>query len=477
MSGAVDRLTRTGSPRSAAAANVPRAAVDYLDNALVGGQPLVLHVDLDAFFAAVEQRDKPSLRGKPVVVGGLGGRGVVATASYEARQFGVGSAMSMAEARSRCPHAAFLAGRFDVYRVVSQAVMEVLAELSPAVEPLSFDEAFVDLAVSPRPLPTVRDVTAAARRLKVDVSRVTGGLTCSVGVATTKLLAKIASELRKPDGLVVVPAGSERELLAPLPVSVLPGVGPATSQRLHRIGVHTVAELQRVPEDELVSMLGKAAGGSLARLAHAEDERVVRSERESKSVSVEDTFEHDIVDRSLLSAIVERHAQRVCERLRAAGLSGRTVTVKLRRHDFSTHTRSTSLPGPTDDARVVTRLAATLLTEMDVSGGVRLVGVGVSSLAEWTQADLFSAYPADDEAEDERLSAAPPSTPQTGGPPPGSRWIAGMDVEHGAYGPGWVWGSGAGRVTIRFETARTHPGPVRTFAASDPQLTVRELGT
>ncbi len=327
----------------------------------VRAEPTILHVDLDAFFAAVEQRDKPSLRGKPVVVGGVGGRGVVATASYEARAYGVRSAMSTAEARSRCPHAAYLTGRFDAYRETSAAVMALLRELSPLVEPLSLDEAYVDLAATALEDTSVDAVTAVAERLKEGVHEVTGGLHGSVGVGTSKLVAKIASDLDKPDGLVVVPPGTERDLLRPMKVSVIPGVGPATAERLRRIGVHTVAELERISPEELVRLLGQAHGTGLYHLARAEDDRPVVAEREAKSVSVEGTYDTDLVDRRLLEGLLERQAAQVTERLRKARLSGRTVTVKIRLHDFSTHTRSATLPAPTDDARVVARLARSLL--------------------------------------------------------------------------------------------------------------------
>ena len=216
----------------------------------------VLHLDLDAFFAAVEQRDKPSLRGKPVVVGGVGGRGVVSTASYEARKYGVRSAMSTREARSRCPHAAFLSGRFHAYRASSELVMAVLRETSPLVEPLSLDEAFVDLAAAGLPDLEIPTVTALAERLREQVAEATGGLTASVGIGTSKFIAKVASDLDKPDGLVVVPPGTETDLLRPMHVSVIPGVGPATTERLRRAGIHTVADLESVSEDELVRMLG-----------------------------------------------------------------------------------------------------------------------------------------------------------------------------------------------------------------------------
>jgi DNA polymerase-4 len=424
----------------------------------------ILHLDLDAFFAAVEQRDKPSLRGKPVVVGGVGGRGVVATASYEARAFGVRSAMSTAEARSRCPHAAFLSGRFGAYRDTSARVMALLRDLSPLVEPLSLDEAFVDLAAAGLDDLSVAGVTSVARELKEGVREVTGGLCGSVGVATSKLVAKIASDLEKPDGLVVVAPGTERDLLRPMKVAVIPGVGPATAERLRRVGVHTVAELERVSEEELVRLLGQAHGRSLYRLARAEDDRPVVAEREAKSVSVEDTYDTDLVDRRLLEGLLDRQAAKVTERLRSARLSGRTITVKVRLHDFSTHTRSTTLPAPTDQGRVVARLARSLLSEVDTSGGVRLLGVGVSGLADWIQEDLFGS-----EDDDEAATAAPPDEALERVTRP-RQWAPGMDVVHTEHGAGWVWGSGRGRVTVRFETAQTGPGPVRTFRADDPDL-------
>jgi DNA polymerase-4 len=428
-------------------------------------EPTILHVDLDAFFAAVEQRDKPSLRGKPVVVGGVGGRGVVATASYEARAFGVHSAMPTAEARRRCPNAAFLTGRFDAYRATSHAVMELLRGISPLVEPLSLDEAFVDLAEAGLPDHSVTTVSAFARDLKDRVHEATGGLTGSVGIGTSKLIAKIASDLDKPDGLVVVAPGNERDLLRPMQVTVIPGVGPATAENLRRIGVHTVADLEEISEEELVRVLGRSHGLGLYRLARADDDRPVVPEREAKSVSVEDTYDTDHVDRRLLQALLDRQAGKVTERLRKARLSGRTITVKIRLHDFSTHTRSATLPGPTDDARTVARVARTLLGEVDTSGGVRLLGVGVSGLADWIQDDLFAdeaeEAPVVDEATETALAAA-------------SRhrgWAPGMDVVHTEHGRGWVWGSGRGVVTVRFETAETDPGRVLSLRADDPSLT------
>src|SRR4051794_40911 len=295
----------------------------------------VMHLDLDAFFASVEQRDKPSLRGKPVVVGGVGGRGVVSTASYEARKYGVRSAMSTREARARCPHAAFLNPRFHAYRTTSEKVRGVLRAVSPLVEPLSLDEAFVDLATSRLASYDDADVRGLAEQVRADVHEVTGGLTASVGIGTSKFIAKVASDLDKPDGLVIVTAGSERDLLRPMHVTVIPGVGPATAERLRRAGVTTVADLERVSEDELVRVLGRAQGHGLHELARARDDRPVVPERETKSVSVEGTYDTDLTDKRLMEGLVSRQAAGVAGRLRKNGLSGRTVTLKMRLHDFT----------------------------------------------------------------------------------------------------------------------------------------------
>ncbi len=427
----------------------------------------VLHLDLDAFFAAVEQRDKPSLRGKPVVVGGVGYRGVVATASYEARRYGVRSAMSTREARARCPHAAYLSGRFRAYRETSQAVMTLLRSVSPLVEPLSLDEAFIDLvAADPEDLGglDVEHVTAFAERLRQRVTEVTGGLTASVGIATSKFVAKVASDLDKPDGLVVVAPGTERDLLRPMHVTVIPGVGPATAERLRRAGIQTVAELEEVSLEELVRLVGRAHGTGLHQLARAHDERPVEPERETKSVSAEGTYETDLTDRRLMEGLLTRQANEVAARLRKHGLSGRTVTIKVRLHDFTTLSRSTTLPEPTDSPAVVARLARGLLTDLDTSGGVRLLGVGVSGLADWIQDELFgdTVGGGEDDVPADPLPDLPMGHRTT--------WAPGQDVEHAELGRGWVWGSGRGIVTVRFETAETPPGPVRSFAVDDPDL-------
>ncbi|THC50174.1 DNA polymerase IV [Streptomyces sp. A1499] len=439
--------------------------------------PTILHLDMDAFYASAEQAAKPSLRGKAVVVGGLGPRGVVATASYEARLFGVHSAMPMGQARRLAPNAAYLVPRFGLYREISEQVMGLLRELSPLVEPLSLDEAFVDLEAG-----GVADDEASARavgeRLRADIKAVTA-LTGSVGLAVSKMLAKIASEQAKPDGLVLIAPGTERALLGPMPVRTLPGVGPATGDHLRRAGITTVEEIAEAGEDELVRLLGKAHGVSLYAMALAHDERPVVAERDTKSVSVEDTYDVDIHDRVRVRAEVARLADRCVRRLRAAGHSGRTIVLKVRRFDFSTLTRSETLRGPTDDPGVVREAAARLLESVDTTGGVRLLGVGVTGLADYTQEDLFAqaaeaaAEPAGEAAEPVVGEAVigpetePAEAPET---PVERRWAAGHDVRHAEYGHGWVQGSGLGRVTVRFETPQSPPGRVRTFRTDDPKL-------
>lgn len=430
---------------------------------------------MDAFYASVEQASKPSLRGKAVVVGGLGPRGVVATASYEARVFGVHSAMPVAQARRLAPNAAYLVPRFQLYRSVSEQVMELLRALSPLVEPLSLDEAFVDLEAGG----AAWDETSArlvGSRLRADIRRVTG-LTGSVGLAASKMLAKIASEQAKPDGLVVIEPGTERALLGPLPVRTLPGVGPATGDHLRRAGITTVGEIAEAGEDELVRLLGKAHGHALYAMALARDERAVVAERETKSVSVEDTYDVDIHDRVRVGLEVQRLAERCVRRLRAAGLSGRTIVLKVRRYDFSTLTRSETLRGPTDDAVVVREAAARLLEGVDTTGGVRLLGVGVSGLADYTQEDLFAQAVGGGEEvggeSEERLDGEEGERERRDGEVGVGgerRWAPGVDVRHAEYGYGWVQGSGVGRVTVRFETPGSLPGRVRTFLIGDPEL-------
>jgi DNA polymerase IV len=421
-----------------------------------GSGTLVGHVDIDAFFAAVEQRDKPSLRSRPVIVGGVGPRGVVATASYEARHFGVFSAMPMGEARRRCPSAAILAGRFEAYRASSDAVMTVLGRHSPQVEQVSLDEAYLTLPAT-RPSGRVDSIREEIRSAT--------GLSASVGVGTTKLVAKIASDDAKPDGVLIVPADAQAYLDA-LPVRRLPGLGPQTEARLRRLGIATVRQLRDLERNELTGLLGEAHGTLLWRLSHGHDERRVQTQHETKSVSVEETFDTDLADPVLVSRVLMRMSEQVAARLRAGGVSGRTVSLKARYPDFTTVSRSVTRAGPTDDARTIARLASTLMGELDLARGVRLLGVGCSGLTSWVQDDLFDEPRGD--------SAIPGPTATDDEQPTWSRrrpgWLPGQDVEHDEHGRGWVWGSGAGVVTVRFESRRTDPGPVKTFSVTDPAL-------
>ncbi|MDH6133198.1 DNA polymerase-4 [Kitasatospora sp. MAA4] len=448
--------------------------------------PSIIHLDMDAFFASVEQAAKPSLRGKPVIVGGLGGRGVVSTCSYEARVFGVHSAMAMATARRLCPNAAYLVPRFVAYRSLSEQVMAMVRELSPLVEQLSVDEAYVDLEAGPfgpaleaaAPGEGAELIQAIAQDLRADIQKHTG-LTASVGAAGSKLMAKIASEQAKPDGLVLVTPGQERTVLGPMSVRALPGVGPATEQALRRVGLNTVSDIAELPEKELVQLLGRAHGVGVSLMARGVDDRPVVPDRDAKSISVEDTFAVDLADRGVVQHELDVLAVRCVHRLRAAGRSGRTVVVKVRRFDFSTLTRSETLRGPTDDERVIVDTARRLLAQVEITGGIRLLGVGVSQLAEFTQEDLFAQAAAEAaEAEDESDGGegeSPEDEPVTAAMPfeaaPERRiWLPGQDVTHEGYGPGWVQGSGVGRVTVRFETPDSPPGRVRTFLVDDPQL-------
>jgi DNA polymerase-4 len=336
----------------------------------------ILHVDLDAFYASVEQLLDPALRGRPVVVGGLGPRGVVSAASYEARPYGVQSAMPMARARRAIPHAVFLAPRFAEYERFSAEVMEILRSITPLVEPISLDEAFLDVAGARRRLGDGPVIAGYARtRIKDET-----GLVASVGVATTKFLAKIASDMAKPDGLLIVEPGEEDAFLHPLPLGRLWGVGPATLARLQTLGVRTVGDVAKLPEATLVSALGAAHGSHLWQLAHNIDERDVTPERATKSIGNEETFPRDVRARSELEREIVRLADRVAGRLRHAGLAARTITLKVRFADFRTITRSRTAPEPTALSTDITTIARELLAAVDVAPGIRLLGISGSQL-------------------------------------------------------------------------------------------------
>jgi DNA polymerase-4 len=336
----------------------------------------ILHLDLDAFYASVEQLADPNLRGRPVIVGGLGSRGVVAAASYEARTFGVHSAMPMAQARRACPDGVFLAPQFDAYGEASTHVMAVLRSVTPLVEPLALDEAFLDVRGARRLRGTGREIAADVR----EQVRAETGLVVSVGVATTKLLAKIASDLAKPDGLLVVEPGEELTFLHPLPVERLWGVGPATRARLDRFAVRTIGDLAQLPEPTLVAALGAGHGTHLHALAWNRDDRPVEPVRRVKSVGHEETFPTDVTERATLHREVLRMSEKVASRLRRAESVGRTVQLKVRFADFRTITRSRTLAEATDLAADIGQVADELLGTVDISGGIRLLGVTAQQL-------------------------------------------------------------------------------------------------
>jgi nucleotidyltransferase/DNA polymerase involved in DNA repair len=350
----------------------------------------VLHVDMDAFYAAIEQRDDPALRGLPVIVGadprGGRGRGVVSTASYEARRFGVGSAMPISQAYRLCPRGVYLPVDMDKYARVSRQVMAILGRASDLVEPISIDEAFLDVTGSRRAL---GDGETIARRIQQEI-RSELALTASVGVATSKLVAKIASDLRKPDGLVVVPPGGEAEFLAPLPVRRLWGVGPKLEERLVKLGVSTIGQLAALPEARLQRRLG-SHGHDLRALARGADDRAVIAHGDgARSVGHEHTYDSDTADRARLRRTLMDLADAVARRLRSHGLRARTLTLKYRDESFRTLTRAATLPKPVDSGNDLFRCAWSLFESVHGARKVRLLGLSASHFGEARgQLDLF----------------------------------------------------------------------------------------
>jgi DNA polymerase IV len=339
----------------------------------------VLHVDMDAFYASVEIRERPELRERPVVVGGTGGRGVVSSANYLARTFGVRSAMPTAHARRLCPKAVFLPPTFPLYQEVSAGVMAIFRDVTPLVEPLSLDEAFLDVGGALRRLRMTPGQIAERIRARVVAEH---GITCSVGVAATKFVAKLASGLCKPDGMLVVPAGEELDFLHPLPVSALWGVGRRTSEKLAAVGLNRIGDVAATPLPRLRRAVGNAAAEHLHALANGRDDRAVEPESVDKSVGAEETFEVDRTDREGLKQELLHLSERTAAALRGRGLHGRTVSIKVRFADFTTITRSRTLPVATDVTQEIYRTACRLLDEQTPPGAVRLIGVRVEQLGQ-----------------------------------------------------------------------------------------------
>lgn len=486
----------------------------------------VLHLDMDAFFASVEQLTRPTLADRPVLVGGAGPRGVVAGASYQARVFGARSAMPMGQARRRCPHATVLPPRFSLYKALSEEVMAVLGEFSPVLEPVSVDEAFVEppdlVGASPD------QVREWGTRLRGAVRDRTG-LPASVGAGSGKQIAKIASELAKPDGLRVIAHAEQAAVLDPLPVRSLWGIGPVSGEALRKIGIETIGQLAAMDAREVAGVLGSAIGSELHRLARGIDDRPVAPRGAAKQISAETTFDADLTAMSAVHTAVESICVAVHRRLVADGRTARTVTVKARTGDFTTHTRSETTPFGTRDLATLVAVARRLAEGAVGEGGVRLLGVSVSGFGDepplalfdavpsengWTTASALDSPPAADApagAAGVAVLDAPPDTEATTGagagagadgnagaggtagadattgagdvpgpvrpgrpdrePDPDRPWRAGDDVAHPEHGHGWVQGAGHGRVTVRFETAYTGPGRTRTLDAADPDLT------
>ena len=349
----------------------------------------ILHCDMDCFYAAVHMRDDPSLRGKPVVIGGSPqSRGVVAAASYEARAFGVRSAIPCSRALRLCPEAVFLKPDFPRYRAESAEVFAIFRRFTPTVQVVSIDEAYLDVTATLEPWGSA---TAVAEEIRRQV-RAERSLTVSVGVGPNRLVAKIASDADKPDGLTVVRPARVRAFLDPLSVRALPGVGPATERRLKECGWTTVAELRSVEPRELVSRFGRY-GERLARFARGLDERPVRIDRERKSLSSERTYAEDIRELATIESELDKLAESVARGLAKRDISARTVTIKVRYEDFTTVTRSQTLPAPTADSEVLRRVAQALLVKTEAGRrAIRLLGVGGSNLVEGklAQLDLFA---------------------------------------------------------------------------------------
>ncbi len=426
---------------------------------------------MDAFFASVEQLTRPTLLGRPVLVGGRGGRGVVAGASYEARAFGARSAMPMHPARRLVGSAAVvLPPRGSVYGVASRRVMDTVRLMVPVLEQLSFDEAFgepSELAGA-----TAEDVELFCAQLRLRVREETGLIT-SVGAGSGKQIAKIASELAKPDGVRVIRRDAEELLLEGLPVRRLWGIGPVAEEKLRRLGIETVGQLAALSDAEVSSILGGTIGSALRQLARGIDDRPVVERAEAKQISAEATFDADVTTLRQLQEASTPIAEHAHRRLERDGRGARTVTVKLKKSDMSTVTRSATLPYATANAGTLIAMARRLLIDPRDIGPIRLVGVGFSGLSDVLQESLFPELDhagldhagLDHAGLESTDSALPDAAIENAG------WRVGDDLRHPVFGHGWVQGAGHGVVSVRFETRGSGPGVMRTFEIDTAELT------
>jgi len=435
----------------------------------------VLHLDMDAFFASVEQLTRPTLKGRPVLVGGLGGRGVVAGASYEARVFGARSAMPMHQARRLIGViAVVLPPRGVVYGVASRRVFDAVRSLVPVVEQLSVDEGFGEppqLAGA-----SAEDVEAFCEGLRRRIGDETG-LIASVGAGSGKQIAKIASGLAKPDGVRVVRRAEERALLGALPVRRLWGIGPVAEEKLNRLGIETIGQLAALTDAEVANILGATVGPALHRLARGIDDRPVAERAEAKQISSESTFAVDLTSLEQLLEAIDPIAEHAHQRLLRDGRGARTVTVKLKKSDMATLTRSATLPYATTEAGALIAVARRLLLDPREIGPIRLLGVGFSGLSDVRQQSLFPDLELAGEMSDEQpAETVVTATEAMFSPAPDEAhnrpmpWRIGDDVAHGELGHGWVQGAGHGVVTVRFETRSSGPGQARTFPADTSDL-------
>ncbi|WP_082949388.1 DNA polymerase IV [Mycolicibacterium celeriflavum] len=425
----------------------------------------VLHLDMDAFFASVEQLTRPTLRGRPVLVGGLGGRGVVAGASYESRVYGARSAMPMHQARRLVGAAAVvLPPRGVVYGVASRRVFETVRETVPVLEQLSYDEAFGE-----PPELAGASATAVEDFCRILRSRVLEqtGLVASVGAGSGKQLAKIASGLAKPDGMRVVGRDEERTLLDGLPVRRLWGIGPVAGEKLHRLGIETIGAFAALSEAEAADILGGSVGPALHRLARGIDDRPVAENAPAKQISAESTFPEDLTTLDQLREAMGPIGEHAHRRLEKDGRGARTVTVKMRKSDMNILTRSATLPYATTDAATLIATARRLLLDPVEVGPIRLLGVGFSGLSDVRQESLFPDLELM-ASDDVTHTGLPPTVTDLTATAPA--WRIGDDVTHPDFGHGWIQGAGHGVMTVRFETRSSGPGQARTFPDDTPGI-------